>query len=392
MIRACIACFLVIVGVTSILLALAAGSGASPPPGAGQADSGASAAVPAAWLDRLPREDRQFLDDLVGYAPPAFPDTLEWAGGAAPGWESLRGRVIVLQSWTSRTEAGRLALERATRAVMRRERDDLQLLAVHTPEGADGAAAYLERHKPAGLIAIDPSGAFCDALGVYKRPVNILMDRSGAVRFAGLNASGLGEAIEQLLAEPHNPEVRPAPRATPGVPAAGTTTFPPPNPSVGHARNLQGQRAPQFKVQQWITGQPPLAGRVLVLDFWATWCGPCRQSIPHMNALARTFGGEAAFIGISNENSGAFQGGLQKHRLTLQSFEYALALDPAGTMQQYMGIVGIPHCAVVSSDGIVRWQGHPAALTEEIVGRIIAANRAASGRGARDPRRRWQSA
>ena len=87
--------------------------------------------------------------------------------------------------------------------------DDVVTLALHTPEGADRAEKFLERRPAPIPVVIDPSGKFCDALGIYKRPVNVVIDRHGAVRFAGLNKRGLPQAVAELVAEPFDPGVLP---------------------------------------------------------------------------------------------------------------------------------------------------------------------------------------
>jgi thiol-disulfide isomerase/thioredoxin len=134
---------------------------------------------------------------------------------------------------------------------------------------------------------------------------------------------------------------------------------------------------PAFDVDQWVTDRPATPDRkLLVLDFWATWCGPCVAAIPHMNELATRFADIAQCVGVSDEQQSAFQQGLSRIGRSTRDFKYALALAPSRKLHTFFGIKGIPHCVVVSSDGIVRWQGHPMALTEEMFGRYAEAQKA----------------
>src|SRR5205085_8394742 len=62
-----------------------------------------------------------------------------------------------------------------------------------------------------------------------------------------------------------------------------------------------GDRAPAFKVKEFVKGEPikELAkGKVHVVEFWATWCGPCRASIPHLTELQKKHG-TVVVVGVS---------------------------------------------------------------------------------------------
>ena len=339
-------------------------------------------------LDRLDPLDRALLNELVGYAPPAFTEDLSWHGGDAPDFEALRGKVVILQTWTTKTSAGRSMPVRVARA-LESFGENVQLIAIHTPEGADTAPTFLERRPPAMPVAIDARGAYCDALGAYKRPVNVIIDRTGAVRGAGVKTAALKRVVEELVGEPFDPEQAAPPQREVKAPAE-PAEWPPITGGVGSAADRRGQPAPQFYVSEWVRGRVNPSGKIVVVDFWATWCGPCIASIPHMNALAAEFGGRIAFMGISSESSQRFDAGMAKLRgrdITLDSFNYALALDPSRRMSSALEIRGIPHVMVVSSDGIIRWQGHPTALDGSVLRQIIAAD--GSGGGPDRRRLRW---
>ena len=51
-----------------------------------------------------------------------------------------------------------------------------------------------------------------------------------------------------------------------------------------------------------------MKNKTVVIDFWATWCGPCRAAIPHMNELrSQTFAEDLVCVGVSNESADAFK-------------------------------------------------------------------------------------
>lgn len=185
----------------------------------------------------------------------------------------------------------------------------------------------------------------------------------------------------------HSPAHSPAPvpAATPSQPAApaasGTPVFPTPLPKKMWAtRDLRGKAAPKFEVQKWITPEPQWKGKVVLIDFWATWCPPCRALIPELNDLQAKFKDDLVVIGVSDEQEDAVKKFMAKTKIS-----YSMAVDTKATMKNAIGVQGIPHVLIVSSDGIVRWQGFPQLeeepLTEAIVKQIVDADKAAQAHG-----------
>ncbi len=102
-------------------------------------------------------------------------------------------------------------------------------------------------------------------------------------------------------------------------------------------------------------------GKTFVVEFWATWCMPCRQSIPHLNQLYQTLKTRnVEMIGISDESTKIVQDYLRKKG---PGMSYTVVSDPSGTMQDLWmkpaGAKGIPTAFIVSPSGRIAYIGHP---------------------------------
>ena len=338
------------------------------------ADGGAN----AKWLSKMDDEDRKLLAEKLGKPiVPASPK-VEWFGGAAP--TSFTNCVTVIQS----------ALDKSTglNVSEKLKKDlppDVKFVVIMSTADAEKTKKQLEKKAPL-LIALDPDGAWSTLLGLPTKPTNIVVDKRGNIRFAGLTPSGMKRACVFLLGEksdvadvganPSGVGTSPNGAISSGWGPTSNTPFPTFTNAVTTASDQRGNQLIPFFVQEWITKQPKMDKKLLVIDFWATWCPPCRASIPHMNETASKFAADVVCVGISDENKSAFDAGMTKYKLDVASFTYSLALDPSNKLSSFFKVKGIPSCAVVSSDGIVRWQGQPTELDDATLTQLVTAQKA----------------
>ncbi len=328
------------------------------------------------WFEKVDKADKAAADAPVGFAMPALPETAERLNANFKNTADLRGKVIVVQTFTTKNAAGLIAPEEARVAAdaAKLKADDFVVLAVHTPEGMDKAKAAIEKRKYAMAIVLDSDGTLCDELGAYRRPLAYLVDRQGNVRYSCLSTEGITNGLKELAAETFDASIE-AKKRDAVIVADTSVQFPQFTEAVTNGVDLRGKPGPALVVKKWWNGQPNLSGKLAVVDFWATWCPPCRASIPHMNDLARSYPNDVACMGITDESSSNFDEGLIKHDLKKGNFEYAVGLDSDATMKNFFKIGGIPSAVVISSDGIVRWMGHPMSLNAGVIDSLVAANR-----------------
>lgn len=127
-----------------------------------------------------------------------------------------------------------------------------------------------------------------------------------------------------------------------------------------------GDPAPPLHIAEWIKGEPVdlNAGKgkqVYVIEFWATWCGPCIQSIPHLTELQHRYKDDGVVIvSISDEKPNELRSFVTQRG---DKMDFTIAADRNGATQkawlEAVGHNGIPHAFVVGTDGTVAWHGHP---------------------------------
>ncbi len=175
-----------------------------------------------------------------------------------------------------------------------------------------------------------------------------------------------------LLASISGAACQPAPKAD-QPPAAGRPAWPAYKGKELYADDIRGKPAPKFEIENYMTDEPDRAGKVVLIDFWATWCGPCRKAIPELNELQARFKDDLVVIGISDESPATVQTFMKTTEM-----KYASAIDMQATMKKAVHVRGIPHVLIISTDGIVRWQGFPLddndPLKAETVKQIIDAD------------------
>ena len=123
-----------------------------------------------------------------------------------------------------------------------------------------------------------------------------------------------------------------------------------------------GKELPALGVE-YMDKAPELKGHAAIVEFWATWCPPCRQSIPHLNELNKKFKDKGlVVIGITDEDKAT----VEKFRKGTP-MEYNVATDKGGKLSQQFGINGIPQAFIIGKDGKILWEGHPMQLKEAAI-------------------------
>jgi len=142
-----------------------------------------------------------------------------------------------------------------------------------------------------------------------------------------------------------------------------------------------------LQVDKWIQGEPVTTlekGKVYLVEFWATWCGPCRVSIPHLNEIHNKFKGKGLIVIGQDvwETDLSKVPGFVKQMGDKMTYRVALDKVDAGatpqggkmaeTWMKASGSDGIPTAFLIDKQGKIAWIGHPMSLDEGVIEQVLA--------------------
>ena len=122
----------------------------------------------------------------------------------------------------------------------------------------------------------------------------------------------------------------------------------------GQGNQLEGQPAPDFTLERLDSGEVNLAAHrgenVVILDFWASWCGPCREGMPILEEVSKEYADQgvvmyAVNVAESDEDARGF--------LESQGVDVNVVMDREGAVSNQYGVQSIPMTVIIGKDGVV---------------------------------------
>jgi len=135
--------------------------------------------------------------------------------------------------------------------------------------------------------------------------------------------------------------------------------------SVRAAEPEIGDAAPEVHATEWINAQGVSLAKntknICVVEFWATWCPPCRKSIPHLIELHEKYKDRGVVImGLTAEP-------MSKVKAFASQMKMSYAVGVGSKTGSAYGVDGIPHAFVIAPGGKVVWSGHPASGLDKAI-------------------------
>jgi len=136
--------------------------------------------------------------------------------------------------------------------------------------------------------------------------------------------------------------------------AAGTKTQKPAENPVAEAGVTVGKMAPRFTLKD--LAEKPVAvgsvGKVTVLNFWATWCPPCREEMPQLQKFAQALPPDVVFYAVNIQESAAKAGAF----LEQNHYSMPVLLDSDGAVASTFRINAVPTTVIVDKTGKIRFR------------------------------------
>ena len=145
-----------------------------------------------------------------------------------------------------------------------------------------------------------------------------------------------------------------------------------------------GDPAPKLQTGKWVQGEPVKEfekDKAYIVEFWATWCGPCRVSIPHLNETWEKYKDKGLIVigqdcWEQDESQVApfvkKMGDKMTYRVALDDKEGSTKGKMAETWMDAAGRNGIPSAFLVDKKGVIAWIGHPMALKDQVIEDVLA--------------------
>jgi peroxiredoxin len=253
------------------------------------------------WLLAMQRMEKNFPDSF-----PAKIDASGWLNTQeALSWDTLKGKVVLLDFWAARADSAKM--QKRVQQIADKYRDrGLVVVGIHSAQDAERCKAFVEKQGLTFPVAID-SGKTAERFAIDEWPSLFLIDESGKIVSGYRDNLPTDAEIEELFV---SERVR---------------------------KNFPDLVAPKIDASRWLNTADALPweklkGKVVLLDFWGVWCGPCVSKLPDVQTFADKYRDRGVVvIGIHSARDG------EKCRdfVAKRGITFPIAIDSGKTAESF---------------------------------------------------------
>jgi thiol-disulfide isomerase/thioredoxin len=328
-----------------------------------------SAQQPVGIVDRLAKEGHPIPEawerhaELLGKPAPKL-DLNTWKNGEVTP-EDMEGKIVIVDFWATWCRPCIDAIPHNLKMAKKYEGKGILLIGICGSGRGEEQMGKVVKDKGVTYPVCHPGPGTTNAWRVAYWPTYGVIDRKGTLRALGIGHSYVEKIVDALLEEEAASEQKRAAEINNEVHRLTKEGHELPDVWPRHEQ-LLGRPAPALELQDWVGGAvsaEDMKGKIVVVDFWATWCPDCIEAIPLNNELAAKYAKDVVFIGACGSGRGEEK---MAQLVGEKGMAYPTARTTKATTYEWQ-LAFWPTYGVIDREGTLRSLG----AKPEYLGRII---------------------